>query len=667
METLDLITQKFIEPLNDATKKLLAPIRIAQNDHLHIELDEHGKRFIFNFYAMSYSETVTHPSWGCRRFMQRIPERKEINSYPTQKWFTACTDFTCILVNAVWPKSSLSFTDEAENVYNYLLLRFLKQTQNSAIKAQYKLNRVVPELPDDFVDHPVRPLMTSQRVALASSIGEEGSNLWMEQGTGKTPIVIARVCYEAHRLYAKQKRMYRALIVVPKNMRMNWHNKFLDFAVHPGKLTVLRGGQLQRIKLIVEAFKTDDTSEYTVVICSYETVLRSWDAIRMIEWDFASLDEAHMIKGHTTKRWQKMRDLRERCAARTGLTGTPIANNLFDSWTQLEWLGEGFSGFTSYKAYKAYYGRFIKPEDGHQVLAGYDNLPILQERFARLCFQITRAEAMPELPQKTYDIYEVEMTKFQRDCYVKLAKTLALEIEAALSSSKNLQLTTTNVLTKLLRLSQITAGYLKWDEVVDEEGNVSGGHIQEINPNPKIDALIEILKAKAPTDKTIVWTNWVKVIEMVSARLTAEGIKHVKYYGATSEDDRQLAQDSYNIDPEVKVFIGNPAAGGVGLDLWGHIPEWAGTDKDHGCNTTQEIYMSQSWSMIHRAQSEDRAVRRGTRVSVQITDLIMPQTIDEEIACRVLDKKMNAIQLQDVKAIMAKILTTIPNIGDDNV
>lgn len=672
-ERLNLIAQRFIEPLNDNTKKLLKPINFRPNDRLDISLDDEGKRFILNFYAQWPNDKRVAPSWNIRTFIERIPERKPLhdeNNYGyLSKWMVAGTDFTAILINSLWEPERLSFTDEARILYQYLLARFLKQTNNSQIKAAYKLHHVVPDMPEDFIDHPIRPLMTFQKIGLLTSIEEEGANLWMEQGTGKTPIIISRICYEAHRLYQKEKRMYRALIVVPKNMRINWHNKFIDFATRPGRLTVLRGGKLERVKLLVEAFKADEDVEYTVIICSYESVLRSWNALKMIEWDLCTLDESHMIKGHYTKRWKKMAELRELCKERTGLTGTPLANNLFDAWTQLEWLGEGCSGFTTYKSFKSYYGKFIR-RDGQQydILTGYQNLPILQERFARLCFMITREEAMPELPKKTYDVYEVEMSKFQYECYVKLQNQLAIEIENEMSKEKNKQLTASHILTKLLRLSQITSGYLKWDAQYDEDGNLRNAESQfeKLNLNPKLDAIVDILKAKGPKEKTIIWTNWVPVIKMLDEKLTQEDIKHVIYYGGTSDKDRQIAQDSYNEDPEVKVFIGNPAAGGVGLDLWGHIPEWDGTEKDHGCNTTQEIYYSQGWSMIHRSQSEDRPVRRGTRVSVQVTDLIVPKSIDEEIAVRVLNKKITANHLQDVRAIMERVLTSLPMIGDDN-
>jgi len=656
-----------IEPLNKATENVFKKLPFAKNDRMRISLDAEAKRFILELYSIGRHGNEYSPSGVARSFLRRIPERRELSPYPC-KYVAAGTDFTALIINALWPAECLLFTEEAKLLYDFLLTRFTKQTFNSRIKADYKINGIIPDMPKDWIDRLDRPLMNFQKVALLTSLYED-ANLWMEQGTGKTPIIISRICYEAMKLYKKEKRMYRALIVVPKNMRTNWRNKFMDFATRPGKITILKGSQLTRLKLMVECFKQDDESEYTVLICSYEAVVRSWEAMRLVEWDGGFLDEAHMIKGYSTKRWHKIRELREKCNGKSGLTGTPFANNLFDVYTQLEWLGEGLSGFSNFKSFRAYYGRFSKNNNQqYSVLTGYKNLPVLQERIARLCFMITRDEAMPYLPKKTYDVYEVEMTKTQREYYVKLQKQLAIEIKNELNKEKNKQLTATNILTKLLRLSQITAGYVKWDSQFDDEGNLlnEDSQFESINPNPKIEAIVEILKTKKPKEKTIIWTNWVPVIKMLDERLTKENIKHAIYYGGTKDADREEAERSYNQDPEMKVFIGNPAAGGQGLDLWGHVPEWDDTEKDFGCNTTQEIYFSQNWSMIHRSQSEDRAVRRGTRVSVQITDLIVPGTIDEEIAIRVLNKKIVANKLQDVKDIMTKVLSNLPDIGEDN-
>lgn len=77
MEQVDIIAQKFLEPLNDATKRLLAPITFQKNDRLHVELDKEGKRFIFNFYSIFPDGTKLSPSWNTRRLMERVPEDRK--------------------------------------------------------------------------------------------------------------------------------------------------------------------------------------------------------------------------------------------------------------------------------------------------------------------------------------------------------------------------------------------------------------------------------------------------------------------------------------------------------------------------------------------------------------------------------------------------------------
>lgn len=670
-DKLDIVTQRIVEPLNEKTRRLFMPARVMSNDRMNLTLSHDGKHFVMRVFAVlrrydSGEEFETTASYGARKFISRIPERKMIR--PETAYQIAATDFSVLVINAAWPHDQLTMTPGAATVYNWLLVRFLGQTESAKIYSDFKVKGIEPTMPNDFIDHPDYPLATFQKVPTAAQIFQSG-NLWMEQGTGKTPIVIARVNYEAHVIYEKEKRPYRALIVVPKNVRSGWMKKFCQFAIHPGKLTVLRGGQLTRVKQLVEAFKRDEDSEYTVIIASYETVIKTWDAIRLIEWDLVTLDEAHMIKSDRTRRWKYMKELREKSENRTGLTGTPFGNKLWDMWTQLEWLGEGMSGFLSFKNFKKYYGKFVRDASGQRdIHKGYQNLPILQERITRLCYITTRAEALPHLPKKSYDEIEVNMSKQQAEFYMKLRDQLMIEIEAELKNSeaKGKQLVVTNILTKLLRLSQITAGYVKWDPVYTDEGElVEGtGTIEFFKENPKADAVIDFIKSTGPKEKVILWCCWIPALKLLSERLNKAGIKHVLYYGSTKDAERDEAERSYNNDPTVKVFLGNPAAGGVGLDLWGYNP-LASTEDDHGCNTRYVLYYAQDWSMIKRTQSEDRAVRRGTRAPVQIIDVLVPGSIDVEISMRVLEKKLTAMAIQDVRAVMERIANIVPGVNDD--
>jgi len=539
--------------------------------------------------------------------------------------------------------------DEAKTLFNYLLLRFVSQTKRSELRAEYKINGTVPDFDHDEAS--ALPLAPYQRVGLMGIMHEESTALFMEQGTGKTPVVIARICNEAK----QQDNMYLCIVVAPKNVRTNWRTELLRFATTPGKVCILRGTKIDRVTQLIGAIREEPGCKWVVVVASYEAVTQSWDAIKRIPWDLGVLDESHYIKSPATQRYKTMIKLRDNCKARCVLTGTPITNSIMDLYGQFEFLGKGLSGFSSWRAFRTYHGRYERTDSGRQVLISYKHVPMLQERLSRLAFLIGKNEAMPDLPDKVRDIYEVEMSPTQSEWYQKLATQLALEIEDELNKGEHKELVVQHILTRLLRLAQITSGFVVWDAQYDEAtgDEKTPKQVDRLDPNPKLETLVELVKEhKNPHEKVLVWACFIQDIKSISARLRLEGIDNVTFYGATSDKDRDTAVERFNNDQTCRVFIGNPAAGGTGLNLRGYNP-----DNPHDpCNCTHVVYYSQNWSMTARAQSEDRAHRRGTRTNVRITDLCIPETIDEEIRARVLDKRMTAYRIQDIRDILKRVI-----------
>jgi hypothetical protein len=460
---------------------------------------------------------------------------------------------------------------------------------------------------------------------------------------------------KAEQRSGKKRPMYRALIVCPNSVRLNWQLEFAKFSTEPGHVTVIRGSKIQRVEQLLSAFKlAPEDAKYTAVIVSYDTYAVSWNNFRVIPWDIAVLDESHSIKSATTRRWKYIQRLRDLAEKRVILTGTPVPNTVADLWTQLEFIQPGGSGFRKLENFRRFFGKYVVDGNGYEKLVGCQNLPFLQDRLARSTFVVSKAEALPDLPEKLYDVVEVEMTALQAERYRTLRDRLALEIENDMQREKNRQLVVTNVLTKLLRLAQITSGFYTWDSDYTETGEIiTEGRVERVKEDPKVEALVELLKGKSPNDKTIVWACWHSDIAAIMDALGQAGIRAVCYHGRMSYNAREESVRKYNEEPSVKVFVGNPAAGGMGLNLLGYPP---GNGKEYTTNTTHVIYFSQNWSAVARSQSEDRPHRRGTRVNVRVTDLCVPGTIDEEIRARVLQKRMTALEIMDVRKILSRVL-----------
>ena len=645
---------------------LFDELRLSEGDRMDVTLSDDAKWFKCGMYGTGLFASQGGEGYASRtaahEWPLRVPERRKIlpTTYTMREhWEFATTDITALLIYSLWPKDRVEFTDEARIVYDFLLQRLAFQTSRAYDRARYQMaddhmrewyvREILPRI--KFVDNAELPLTIYQKVGLCGCIHQEASALFMEQGTGKTPVVIARICNEA--LEINNHRTYMALIVCPKGVMTNWRNEFLRFATVKGRIALLRGSQLERVKRLVDVVAGRDSDErWAAVICSYETVAKSWDAIRMMGWDLCVLDESHYIKSTYAKRHKQMLQLRDLCRQRMVLTGTPITNTMMDLYSQLEFLGEGLSGFTSISRFRLFYGKWVRQEGTNlNMMVGYQNIPIIQERLARLAYIIRKADALPELPDKVYDVVDIEMSSEQATYYEKIQKQLSVEIQGELDSDKSRVLIVNNILTMLLRLSQVTSGIIRWQDAID----ATQRGVDRLDPNPKLDTLVEMLKEKGPLDKTIVWCCWVDAIKFIRARLELEKIDAVTFYGGVSDHDREVAVDRFNNDPACRVFIGNPAAGGTGLNLLGHGEGSPDTDCSH------VIYYAMNWSSVQRSQSADRSHRMGTRTHVRYTDLCVPDSIDSEIRERVVAKQAMAFQIQDIKDIIARLLWSVGN------
>lgn len=597
------------------------------------------------------------------RWIQRVPEKYQ-NLTADGYYSLAATDFTALVIAHQWPETQLRFeTPIVETMYRFLIARFMVQTKNSLIGANYKINGVAPTMPVDFFDHPENPLSVYQKCALLMQLGTEAFFLDMEQGTGKTPIAIARIMLEARRHYAKTGKQLRVMIICPRQCRGNWANEINRFATAPGKIVVLRGGKIRRFNGIADAMRQEPGDMYSIVIASYQSISRTWEAIghEKMEWDLVIADEAHYMRNHRADQSMSPRQLREKSRMRVILTGTPIVNKVMDVWAQWEFLGDGLSGFMQYENFKSFYGKFEKDKGSRfQKMVSHKNLPLIKERLARMSFSITKKEANLQLPEKVYDIWEVGLTGKQREYYVKLAKELALEIKAELKDkTKSKTLTANHILTRMLRLAQITSGHVRWDAQYDDEGNIVGeGRVEQIDKaNGKVEAILEMLeedRVADPNCKMIVWACFREDIRILSEALREKGIKFVQYFGGVKDADREQNIKTFNTDPECRVFIGNPQSAAEGLNLLGY-DWWNGADYKLQTYAGHEVFFSQNWSPVLRAQAEDRAHRRGTRQIVRITDLTILGTIDEEIRAVVHGKRKMALEVKDVTEILQRI------------
>ena len=237
----------------------------------------------------------------------------------------------------------------------------------------------------------------------------------------------------------------------------------------------------------------------------------------------------------------------------------------------------------------------------NRQIVSYNNIDELTQAIEGHSFRVLKKDCL-DLPEKIYQRHPVELSKKQRKLYDQLLKNFVTELEGE-------HLSAPEAITRLLRLQQIICGWFPTED--------GGTEIDE--KNTRLSALIDLLPDIQC--KVIIWARFKRDIKAIGAAL---GKKAVSYYGEVSNDDREVAVDRFQNDPNVRYFIGQPQSGGIGLTL-----------------TAAEcaIYYSNSFDLETRMQSEDRCHRIGTKNNVTYIDFESPKTIDTKIINALREKK----------------------------
>ena len=144
----------------------------------------------------------------------------------------------------------------------------------------------------------------------------------------------------------------------------------------------------------------------------------------------------------------------------------------------------------------------------------------------------------------------ITLTPEQKKLYKQMKETAIAELNSK-------KVTSTIVLTQLMRLQQITCGHFKADD----------GSVQRI-PNRRMDELLDVLDETE--GKCIIWAHWQNDIKYIIEALTEEFGKGILWWiimALLRKRDRQKNKDAFQNDSKVRFLVGTPQTGGYGITL----------------------------------------------------------------------------------------------------
>ncbi len=409
-----------------------------------------------------------------------------------------------------------------------------------------------------------------------------GGILADEMGLGKTLQSLA--------LIAALRRQWPgrpALVVCPKSLLGNWCAEAARFAPDLTCLTLEGARRKNQFAACKDAH---------IVITSYQLLARDIDQHRTMEWGAVILDEAGFIRNPDTLAAKAARELT--AAARFGLTGTPIENGVRDLWSLMEFAVPGYLG-----PRKEFAERYETP------LAAGGNAPLmarLRRRMAPYILRRLKSDVAKDLPSKIEIIHACELNSVQRDLYASLMREGAAKVMDA-ESVKNQNQARMHLLTTLLRLRQTCCDprLLPMELPKAASAEESG----------KVEAVAELLdEIRDGGHSVIIFSAFASMLRLLEDTVKTAGLGYCLLDGQTR--DRTARVQSFQNDPDKRVFLISLKAGGYGLNL---------TKAD------TVIHFDPWWNPAVEAQATDRAHRIGQSRAVTIYKLITTGTIEEKI------------------------------------
>ena len=339
-------------------------------------------------------------------------------------------------------------------------------------------------------------------------------------------------------------------------------------------------------------------------------------------------DESSYIKEQSAIRSQRAHLLGGAAEYRMILNGTLIGNSPLDLWSQYEFIDRNIIGqeWYDFRAQHAIMGGF----EGKQVL-GTHHMEEVIEAVAPWTIIIKKSEVLKDLPPKLYEHHEIT-TSTEQKALIKEIKSKPLHIDLpADMAPPGASIKTRMALERILRQSQIAAGFVSYSEVIKDP--LSGEYTERVSTarlksSPKTDEMMKIIEQidVRIEDKVVIWCVFTEEIRMVQERLAAAygPASVVTFYGAMTDEEKDDARHRLQGDPSCRFFVGNIAVGAMGLTLTA---------------ASYEIYHSNSFSYLKRTQSEDRLHRIGQKNAVTVIDIIVKGSADELIYEAIAAKK----------------------------
>lgn len=465
------------------------------------------------------------------------------------------------------------------------------------IREQHQIKSVDPS---EKLQSTLRPYQVSgfQWLNYLREVGW-GGILADDMGLGKTVQALSMLEY-----FKRTEGKLRAMVVCPTTLIYNWENEIkkftptLSYRIH-------HGANRTRTPEVL--------SEPEVIITTYGTLRSDIKVLSGLNLDYVLLDESQAIKNPASKVTRAAGLLQAK--HRLCMSGTPLQNNTFDVYAQMQFLNPGMLGTMEF-----FKQEFAIPID---KLGEADRKEHLRKLLYPFILRRTKEQVAKDLPEKQEMILFCEMEEEQRSIYDAYRNDYRNQILGSIET-QGIQKSQLTILQGLMKLRQICDS----PAILNEKDKFE-------NHSIKLDELVRELTEGIGSHKALVFSQFLGMLGLIRERLIELKIPFEYFDGSTTAPERERAIQHFQNDDSVRVFLISLKAGGVGLNLtaadyvyivdpwWNPAVEQQAIDRTHRIGQTKNIF---AYRMICKDTIEDKILQLQEKKRALARDIVSDET-----------------------------------------
>lgn len=441
-----------------------------------------------------------------------------------------------------------------------------------------------------------------------------GALIYDEMGMGKTLTFIALNHLQRNELNDSNKKL---LVVCQKNVITVWKN---EFAKHT------EGYKVKEFKKNTRVGARDDVVLITYGMLVSEYKRREHSVVYGTLWNRIVLDEGHLARSITTKRFKAIEKLKEYGYKRWISTGTPMQNEIHDFWSLFYFVD----------------APNLIPITEWKCKSDQDLYLYVQEMNKQMSVRTMCGTRLPNIFE--FELSERFHSKEEQALYDQYHSTVCTDIERYKEEDEEALKTSIheNILVTIHKLRKLCI----CPALVDEQYS---NYEWATTKCTKMLMLERYCAEKLKEDeKLLIYTEYLGVLDLLEKKLPQLGLDYLRLDGAVTKctDNINKIVQRFNNEKNIRVLIISVNAANTGLNLQ---------------VANKVIFWDPFYNPQKRNQAKKRVHRIGQTKEVVITDFLITNTIEVPIRNRAKSKNIISKSVLSQKKTLHDVLDSFDN------